>query len=258
MYNCNLVQDRIVIFKAGEGDLTAMNTEPQGIELEEVDVETVAKWLNVGEALLVDVRETSEFELEHIPGAMLVPLSMLDPDTFPRINIKKLVLHCAIGKRSATAAKMLIKAGHIPPINMAGGIKAWREAGLETEIFDEPPTIPEQKPVLSASCIKASNTPPGQILLSEFIKPLGLNQEELASDLGLSISLIAGIVEAECPIDADTAFRLARYFSTNEDFWMQLQMAYDLHQAKDRSGDEIARTVTPRKNKNFVSRITAA
>ncbi|NQU56784.1 MAG: rhodanese-like domain-containing protein, partial [Rhodospirillales bacterium] len=77
-----------------------MSTEPEQIELEEADVETVARWLANGEALLVDVRETSEFEQEHIPGAMLVPLSMLDADTFPRITIKKLVLHCAIGKRS--------------------------------------------------------------------------------------------------------------------------------------------------------------
>jgi len=236
----------------------AMNTELQEIELEEVTVETVAKWLNTGEALLVDVRETSEFEQEHIPGAMLVPLSVLDPDTFPRINIKKLVLHCAIGKRSAAAAKMLIKAGHTPPINMAGGIKAWREAGLETEIFDEPPTIPEQKPVLAADCIKPSDIPPGQVLLSDFIKPLGLTQEELASDIGLPVSHIADIVVAKRHIDADTAFRLARYFSTNEDFWMHLQMAYDLAQAKKRSGDEIARTITPRKNKGSASRISAA
>jgi len=230
-----------------------MKTDPPAIELEEVNVETVAQWLNTGEALLVDVRETSEFEQEHIPGAMLVPLSMLDPGTFPRINIKKLVLHCAIGKRSAAAAKMLIKAGHIPPINMAGGIKAWRKAGLETEIFDQPPTIPNQKPVLSANCIKASNIPPGRVLLDEFIKPLGLSQEELASDIGLSVSQITGIIAAERYIDADTAFRLARYFSTNEDFWMHLQVAYDLDQAKNRSGEEIARTITPRKNKNPAS-----
>jgi addiction module HigA family antidote len=235
-----------------------MNTKPQEMVLEEVNVKIVAQWLNAGEALLVDVRETSEFEQEHIPGAMLVPLSMLDPDTFPRINIKKLVLHCAIGKRSAAAAKMLIKAGHIPPINMAGGIKAWREANLETEVFNEPPTIPKRKPVLSTNCIKASNIPPGQILLGEFIKPLGLSQEELASDIGLSVSHIAGIVEAERRIDADTSFRLARYFSTNEDFWMLLQMAYDLNQAKNHSGDEIARTITPRKKKKSPSLISTA
>ena len=111
-----------------------MDAAPQEIVPAEVNVKTIAKWLGSGEALLVDVRETSEFEQEHIPGAMLVPLSMLNPETFPRIKIKKLVLHCAIGSRSAAAAKMLVKAGHTPPINMAGGIKAWREAGFKTEI----------------------------------------------------------------------------------------------------------------------------
>ena len=232
-----------------------MNTE---IELEEVDVETVARWLATGEALLVDVRETSEFEQEHIPGAMLVPLSMLDPDTFPRIQIKKLVLHCAIGKRSAAAAKQLIQAGHTPPINMAGGLKAWRESGLETEIFDAPPAIPEKKPVLASDSIKPSDVPPGQVLLEEFIKPLTLTQEELAADIGLPVSHIAAIVDADRHLDADTAFRLARYFSTSEEFWLRLQMAYDLEQAKRRSGDEIARTITPRKHKSSVSGISAA
>ena len=115
-----------------------MDTALQEIALAKVNVKIIAKWLSSGEAFLVDVRETSEFEQEHIPGAMLVPLSMLDPKTFPRFQIKKLVLHCATGDRSAAAAKMLVKAGHRPPINMAGGIKAWREAGLNTEIFDKP------------------------------------------------------------------------------------------------------------------------
>ncbi len=235
-----------------------MNAEPEQIELEEIDVETVAEWLTTGEALLVDVRETSEFEQEHIPGAMLVPLSMLDPDTFPRITIKKLVLHCAIGKRSAAAAKQLIQAGHVPPINMAGGLKAWREAGLETEIFDMPPPMPEQKPVLASDCIKPSETPPGEVLVNEFIKPLALTQEELAADIGLPVGHVAAIIDADRPIDADTAFRLARYFSTSEEFWLHLQMAYDMEQAKKRSGDEIARTITPRKNKTSASGISVA
>lgn len=113
-----------------------MNVALQEIDLAKVNVRTIAKWLRCGEALLVDVRETYEFEQEHIPGAMLVPLSMLDPETFPRFQIKKLVLHCATGDRSAAAAKMLIQAGHRTPINMAGGLKAWREAGFNTEILD--------------------------------------------------------------------------------------------------------------------------
>jgi len=234
-----------------------MNIDANDIELEEVDAVTVSGWLASGEALLVDVRETSEFEQEHIPGAMLVPLSVLDPDTFPRISIKKLVMHCAIGKRSAAAAKQLIKAGHVPPINMTGGLKAWREAGLETEIFDEPPAIPEKKPVLATDSIKPSDVAPGQVLLGEFIKPLALTQEELAADIGLPVSHIAAIIDADRHIDADTAFRLARYFSTSEEFWLRLQMAYDLEQAKRRSGDEIARTITPRKCKDLSNGISA-
>ncbi len=235
-----------------------MNTEPEQIELEEADVATVAHWLASGEALLVDVRETSEFEQEHIPGAMLVPLSMLDADTFPRITIKKLVLHCAIGKRSAAAARQLIKAGHVPPINMAGGLKAWREAGLETEIFDLPPALPEQKPVIVSDCIKPSDVPPGSVLLEEFIKPLALTQDELSTDIGLPLSHIAAIVEGDRSIDADTAFRLARYFSTSEEFWLNLQMAFDLEQAKRRSGDEIIRTITPRKHKGSMTTLSIA
>lgn len=235
-----------------------MSIEQSEIVLEEVDVQTVADWLTTGEALLVDVRETSEFEQEHIPGAMLVPLSVLDPDTFPRIQIKKLVLHCAIGKRSAAAAKQLIKAGHTPPINMVGGLKAWRDAGLETEIFDEPPAMPEQLPVQARDHVKPSDIPPGEVLVKEFIKPLEITEEELAADIGLPVSHIAAIIDADRPLDADTAFRLARYFSTSEEFWLNLQMAYDLEQARKRSGDEIARTITPRKNKGNVLSMVAA
>jgi addiction module HigA family antidote len=227
-----------------------MTLELQKIKLEEVKVGIVARWLSSGEALLVDVRETSEFEQEHIPGAMLVPLSMLDPETFPRINIKKLVLHCAIGTRSAAAAKMLAKAGHIPPINMAGGIKAWREAGLETELFDKPPNMPKRKAILLANKTEATCVTPGWVLLNQFIKPSGLSQQELATDIGLSTDYIAEIISAERVIDADTAFRLARYFSTDEDFWMNLQMAYDFDQAKIHYGDEIVRTITPRERKS--------
>ena len=227
-----------------------MDAAPQEIVPAEVNVRTIAKWLGSGEALLVDVRETSEFEQEHIPGAMLVPLSMLNPETFPRIKIKKLVLHCAIGSRSAAAAKMLVKAGHTPPINMAGGIKAWREAGFETEIYNKPLNITEHRPLLLNDGIKRSTVSPGKILLDDFIKPLGLSEKELASDIGLSTNHINRIIFAKCKIHADTAFRLARYFSTDEDFWMNLQMSYDLYQAKNRSGEEIVRTITPRKNKN--------
>jgi len=236
-----------------------MSSKPEttaDVEIVEADAETVARWLANGEALLVDVRETSEYEQEHIPGSMLVPLSVLDPDTFPRITIKKLVLHCAIGKRSAAAAKQLIQAGHTPPINLKGGIKAWREAGLETEIFDLPPPLPEAKPVTVEEALKPSDIPPGNILVEEFMKPQCIDSEELARDVGLPVSHIAAIIDSDRAIDADTAFRLGRYFSTTEDFWLRLQMAYDLEQAKKRSGDEIQRTITPRKHKEIKTGVT--
>ena len=224
----------------------AMNTE---IEIEEATPETISDWLAKGEAILVDVRETSEYEQEHIPGSMLVPLSALDPDVFPHISVKKLVLHCAIGKRSAAAAKQLVQAGHTPPINMAGGLKAWREAGLETEIFDAPPAAHVDQEPLETEPIKSSDISPGEVLMNEFIKPHNISEEELARDIGLPTSHILAVIEAARPIDADTAFRLARYFSTSEEFWLRLQIAFDMEQAKRRSGDEIAKTITPRKKK---------
>jgi len=229
-----------------------MNNDPNKLNniealIVEAEPETVAKWMASGDALLIDVRETSEYEQEHIPGSMLVPLSALDPDSFPRITIKKLVLHCAIGKRSAAAAKQLIQAGHTPPINMKGGLKAWREAGLETEIFDLPPAPPERAP--KQESLKASDLPPGSVLREEFLLPHAIATAELAYDLGLPAGHVLAMIEGDRALDADMAFRLARYFSTTEEFWLRLQMAYDLDRTRKRSADEIQRTITPRKDK---------
>lgn len=228
------------------------NTDNIEALIVEAEPDTVAKWMANGEALLIDVRETSEYEQEHIPGSMLVPLSALDPDSFPHITIKKLVLHCAIGKRSAAAAKQLIQAGHTPPINMKGGLKAWRQAGLETEIFDQPPAIPERTP--KKDPLRPSEVAPGTVLKDEFLLPHDIGPEELARDLGLPGGHVSALLEGERPIEADSACRLARYFSTTEEFWLRLQMAYDLGRTIKRSGDEIARTVTPRKNKPATER----
>ncbi len=228
--------------------------KPDNIEalIVEAEPQTVAKWLADGEALLIDVRETSEYEQEHIPGSLLVPLSALEPDSFPRITIKKLVLHCAIGKRSAVAARQLIEAGHTPPINMKGGLKAWREAGLETEIFDLPPAAPEKAP--KRQRMTPSERPPGAILKEEFLDPHQIGTDELAGDLGLPAGHIVALIEGDRPLDADLAFRLARYFSTTEEFWLRLQMAYDLDRTGQRCGDEI-RKITPRKDKPTINKI---
>ena len=122
-----------------------MTTQPAFTAIE-VDAETVNGWLDGQQAVLVDVRETTEYEQEHIPGSVLVPLSVFDAERFPWITAKKLVFHCAVGKRSA-AAKQLMKEGHPQLYNLTGGINAWKEAGLVTEIQFIPPAVPQDIPL---------------------------------------------------------------------------------------------------------------
>lgn len=106
-------------------------------EIPEVSPRDVARWLAAGEVLLVDVREPAEYDAEHIAGALLLPLSALEPELFPRLAGRRVVLHCAVGKRSWAAARMLAAAGHTDVANMQGGLAAWRAAGLETELGEE-------------------------------------------------------------------------------------------------------------------------
>lgn len=86
-----------------------------------------------GEALLVDVREVSEYENERIPGAFLMPLSFFDAARFPYIPGKRVILMCAVGKRSAAAAKQLMEVGFRTVHHMKGGLTAWKQHGLATD-----------------------------------------------------------------------------------------------------------------------------
>jgi len=104
------------------------------LTIEEQTCETIHKSLLEQNSILIDVRETHEYELEHIPGSLLVPLSCLEPELFPRFESKTLVLHCAVGVRSAVAVKQLSMSGYpYEMVNMIGGIEAWKAAGFETE-----------------------------------------------------------------------------------------------------------------------------
>ncbi len=102
-------------------------------DLPEIDVKTANDWLENGEAVMIDVREASEYEFDHVPGTLLLPLSFLDADLFPQIQGLKIMLLCQIGKRSAAAQKQLNKAGIENTYNITGGLDAWREEGLELE-----------------------------------------------------------------------------------------------------------------------------
>ena len=81
--------------------------------------------------------------------------------------------------------------------------------------------------------------PPGEILLEDFLKPLGISQNQLARDIDVPVSRVAGIVKGERAITADTALRLARYFGTSADVWLGLQMEFDLRKARRAGGAEI-------------------
>jgi len=84
---------------------------------------------------------------------------------------------------------------------------------------------------------------PGEILLEEFMKPLGVSQNRLARDIDAPVSRIAGIVKGERAITADTALRLARFFGTSAEMWLGLQASYDLRVARRAKGQEIERRV---------------
>ncbi len=77
---------------------------------------------------------------------------------------------------------------------------------------------------------------PGEILMAEFLKPLELSQYQLAKELSVPARRINEIVHGERRITADTALRLARFFGTSEQFWMNLQSRYDLEIERDRLG----------------------
>jgi antitoxin HigA-1 len=87
--------------------------------------------------------------------------------------------------------------------------------------------------------------PPGEILLEEFMRPLGISQNKLARDLDVPVARINEIIHAERGISADTALRLATYFETSAAFWLNLQTHYDLKIAATTVGDQVKRAVRP-------------
>jgi addiction module HigA family antidote len=80
---------------------------------------------------------------------------------------------------------------------------------------------------------------PGEILLKEFMEPMGITQYRLAKDINVAARRINEIVHGKRAITANTALRLSRYFGTSEPFWMNLQMRYDLELEKDLLGDKL-------------------
>ena len=85
---------------------------------------------------------------------------------------------------------------------------------------------------------------PGEILLEDFMKPLGLSSYRVAKDIGVPALRISQIVRGQRSITADTAMRLARYFGTSAAIWLRLQARYDLEIAEAKMAKRINREVT--------------
>lgn len=87
---------------------------------------------------------------------------------------------------------------------------------------------------------------PGEILMEEFLQPLGVSQYRLAKDICVPPRRINEIVHGKRAISADTALRLSRYFGMSDRFWINLQARYDIEKEKDLLADRLDREVHPR------------
>jgi rhodanese-related sulfurtransferase len=95
--------------------------------------EEVARGLAEERILLVDVREQNEVALERYPAAVVVPLSSFDPAAIPDPHGRQVVFACRSGRRSVTASLAAQEQGYPYDAHLAGGILAWKAAGLDTE-----------------------------------------------------------------------------------------------------------------------------
>jgi antitoxin HigA-1 len=87
---------------------------------------------------------------------------------------------------------------------------------------------------------------PGETLKEDYLAPLDMSVNALAKALGIGAARLNEIVRGERGVTADTALRLARYFNTSPEFWLNLQTLYDLRLAQQKAGRRIERKIKPR------------
>ena len=107
---------------------------------------------------------------------------------------------------------------------------------------DGEPNALDQEPANGWS-FHGATTHPGVVLEEEFLKPMNLTRHKLALDLRVPPGRIGLIVDGKRGVTPDTALRLARYFGTSPEFWLNLQLTYDLSRAKAEIGKTIEREV---------------
>jgi len=109
------------------------NEMPRADEVENLTAEQVDAGMRAGRILLVDVRELKETAVESYPDAVIVPLSAFDPAAIPDPQGRQVVFACRSGRRSITASVAAQDAGFPYKSHLAGGIIAWKAAGLPTK-----------------------------------------------------------------------------------------------------------------------------
>jgi rhodanese-related sulfurtransferase len=113
--------------------MTMADEMPRADEVQNLTPEEVARGLTEGRMLLVDVRELNETGVESYPEAVIVPLSSFDPGAIPDPQGKQVVFACRSGRRSVTASLAAQDRGFPYAAHLAGGILAWKAAGLPTK-----------------------------------------------------------------------------------------------------------------------------
>jgi len=116
--------------------MSDQNPQDSGFKVRDLTPQEVAEGLQDGRYVLVDVREPQETALERFPGAVVVPLSAFDPAAIPDPGGREVVFACRSGRRSVTASLAAQEQGFPYGSHLAGGILAWKQAGLPTDFGD--------------------------------------------------------------------------------------------------------------------------
>lgn len=148
------------------GSTTTTPVAETGCRLNDVAPALLKQWIDEGKAIVVDVREPDEFTAERIDGALSRPLSAFNPANLPAGQDKTIVLHCRSGKRSTEAAQRLFAAGRTDVHHLAGGLKAWIDAGLPVKKLDKAPISIMRQVQITAGSIVFLGT-----ILGAFVSP---------------------------------------------------------------------------------------
>jgi rhodanese-related sulfurtransferase len=134
--------------------MTTKSTKKLGDKLQVISPKDLKNELEKQAVVLVDVRELSEHAGEHIPGAILVPLSSFDPQKLPEIGNKQLVLYCQSSNRSSQAGQKLLAAGLKNVMHLQGGLNAWKQLGYPVNINKNAPiSLMRQVQIVAGSLV---------------------------------------------------------------------------------------------------------